>query len=136
MLVFVDIFGDVGLGARSRFARLGRIAGGGEEGTVIAVVVNHAMRFRRAAGELRQQARKRVGRLCGRRVRVDHRMIRELREARAQIGGDAILKIDRVQSIDADQQRSEEHTSELQSRQYLVCRLLLEKKKKNKNQEL
>src|SRR3712207_8938426 len=29
--------------------------------------------------------------------------------------------------------RSEEHTSELQSRQYLVCRLLLEKKKLNKN---
>src|SRR3712207_8879439 len=29
------------------------------------------------------------------------------------------------------QARSEEHTSELQSRQYLVCRLLLEKKKKN-----
>src|SRR3712207_6971819 len=28
------------------------------------------------------------------------------------------------------QRRSEEHTSELQSRQYLVCRLLLEKKKK------
>src|SRR3712207_7762205 len=28
------------------------------------------------------------------------------------------------------EQRSEEHTSELQSRQYLVCRLLLEKKKK------
>src|SRR3712207_6918015 len=30
-------------------------------------------------------------------------------------------------------QRSEEHTSELQSRQYLVCRLLLEKKKKKRN---
>src|SRR3712207_9017458 len=29
--------------------------------------------------------------------------------------------------------RSEEHTSELQSRQYLVCRLLLEKKKKTKS---
>src|SRR3712207_8214207 len=29
---------------------------------------------------------------------------------------------------DAPQLRSEEHTSELQSRQYLVCRLLLEKK--------
>src|SRR3712207_8179841 len=29
--------------------------------------------------------------------------------------------------------RSEEHTSELQSRQYLVCRLLLEKKKKNQS---
>src|SRR5258707_6630763 len=31
--------------------------------------------------------------------------------------------------------RSEEHTSELQSRQYLVCRLLLEKKKKIDNKE-
>src|SRR3712207_7903505 len=30
----------------------------------------------------------------------------------------------------AHPERSEEHTSELQSRQYLVCRLLLEKKKK------
>src|SRR3712207_8023595 len=29
--------------------------------------------------------------------------------------------------------RSEEHTSELQSRQYLVCRLLLEKKKKDQS---
>src|SRR3989441_4693245 len=33
-------------------------------------------------------------------------------------------------------QRSEEHTSELQSLAYLVCRLLLEKKKKNRQQEL
>src|SRR3712207_8970071 len=33
------------------------------------------------------------------------------------------------------QTRSEEHTSELQSRQYLVCRLLLEKKKKNINRK-
>src|SRR5258707_9292604 len=31
--------------------------------------------------------------------------------------------------------RSEEHTSELQSRQYLVCRLLLEKKKKNRKNQ-
>src|SRR3712207_8700370 len=38
--------------------------------------------------------------------------------------------IDKVRSITAHvEQRSEEHTSELQSRQYLVCRLLLEKKK-------
>src|SRR3712207_8417927 len=36
----------------------------------------------------------------------------------------------------ADAVRSEEHTSELQSRQYLVCRLLLEKKKKNKKYRL
>src|SRR3712207_8914545 len=32
--------------------------------------------------------------------------------------------------------RSEEHTSELQSRQYLVCRLLLEKKKKNQSTQV
>src|SRR3712207_9051197 len=32
--------------------------------------------------------------------------------------------------------RSEEHTSELQSRQYLVCRLLLEKKKKRLQLEI
>src|SRR5947209_14333378 len=32
--------------------------------------------------------------------------------------------------MQVDLGRSEEHTSELQSRQYLVCRLLLEKKKK------
>src|SRR3712207_7838106 len=32
-------------------------------------------------------------------------------------------------TIDQMKKRSEEHTSELQSRQYLVCRLLLEKKK-------
>src|SRR3712207_8402275 len=38
---------------------------------------------------------------------------------------------DRVAAVEA---RSEEHTSELQSRQYLVCRLLLEKKKKTKIQ--
>src|SRR5438876_11606311 len=35
-------------------------------------------------------------------------------------------------SIGADELRSEEHTSELQSPVHLVCRLLLEKKKKNK----
>src|SRR5690349_23883452 len=35
--------------------------------------------------------------------------------------------------IDVREPRSEEHTSELQSRRDLVCRLLLEKKKKKKN---
>src|SRR3712207_8360824 len=35
-----------------------------------------------------------------------------------------------VRSVKVKEVRSEEHTSELQSRQYLVCRLLLEKKKK------
>src|SRR3989442_8862346 len=40
--------------------------------------------------------------------------------------GDA--RQDRIQAVAAEQ-RSEEHTSELQSRPHLVCRLLLEKKK-------
>src|SRR3712207_7036481 len=35
----------------------------------------------------------------------------------------------RLREDHRDEPRSEEHTSELQSRQYLVCRLLLEKKK-------
>src|SRR5258707_10993741 len=42
-------------------------------------------------------------------------------------GKEALLAVDAKISID-DNARSEEHTSELQSRQYLVCRLLLEKK--------
>src|SRR5687768_1488590 len=36
----------------------------------------------------------------------------------------------------ADDDRSEEHTSELQSRLHLVCRLLLEKKKEKKRTQL
>src|SRR3712207_8812191 len=37
---------------------------------------------------------------------------------------------------EAGPSRSEEHTSELQSRQYIVCRLLLEKKKKHQHNNL
>src|SRR3712207_6869675 len=40
---------------------------------------------------------------------------------------EAALLADRIAIVDSGE-RSEEHTSELQSRQYLVCRLLLEKK--------
>src|SRR2546422_7893751 len=39
-----------------------------------------------------------------------------------------------VRAVPPTARRSEEHTSELQSRLHLVCRLLLEKKKKNKQQ--
>src|SRR3712207_7901859 len=52
------------------------------------------------------------------RVRVRHLLQRE-----AEAGGGLA-------------ERSEEHTSELQSRQYLVCRLLLEKKKKQCHYEV
>src|SRR3712207_8286621 len=57
------------------------------------------------------------------------------------IAGDALIMLNQTESSDAAwlwmeylsrphqlARRSEEHTSELQSRQYLVCRLLLEKK--------
>src|SRR5690606_40321920 len=43
-----------------------------------------------------------------------------------------VLAVFRPLSGDAEEKRSEEHTSELQSRENLVCRLLLEKKKKKK----
>src|SRR3712207_8566974 len=64
---------------------------------------------RRHAGRLRARAARR-GRRRGRR---DLRGAARRRDALSQHRGP----------------RSEEHTSELQSRQYLVCRLLLEKKK-------
>src|SRR5687767_15439162 len=41
--------------------------------------------------------------------------------------------LDTLGARGGDGQRSEEHTSELQSLAYLVCRLLLEKKKKKKS---
>src|SRR2546422_5365166 len=46
------------------------------------------------------------------------------------IGIGAIVKVGGAGSGEQGAERSEEHTSELQSRLHLVCRLLLEKKKK------
>src|SRR5690554_7415097 len=48
--------------------------------------------------------------------------------------GPQIAQILKDEGVDAVLMRSEEHTSELQSRPHLVCRLLLEKKKKRKQQ--
>src|SRR3712207_7270661 len=47
------------------------------------------------------------------------------------VGGEEDLPAPRLDGVGHLLQRSEEHTSELQSRQYLVCRLLLEKKKQS-----
>src|SRR5258707_11494790 len=47
----------------------------------------------------------------------------------AHFGSREELQVAAIESAAARYTRSEEHTSELQSRQYLVCRLLLEKKK-------
>src|SRR3712207_7167075 len=59
---------------------------------------------------------------------------------RRQIDDDAASRVSAGQHVTVQtlgghpgaELRSEEHTSELQSRQYLVCRLLLEKKKNKK----
>src|SRR3712207_8528900 len=45
----------------------------------------------------------------------------------------AAMRPARAATSSTESPRSEEHTSELQSRQYLVCRLLLEKKKNKHN---
>src|SRR3712207_7013495 len=55
--------------------------------------------------------------------RLDHRGQRRALAAAGRAGHED------QPARDVGQLRSEEHTSELQSRQYLVCRLLLEKKK-------
>src|SRR3712207_7384581 len=66
----------------------------------------------------------RVARLAQPRVRD-----RDRRDPDRHVQEEDRLPPERVGQRAADQRRSEEHTSELQSRQYLVCRLLLEKKK-------
>src|SRR5947209_17325204 len=57
-------------------------------------------------------------------------LFRSKRATGEQINLDAIPRDDPATFDLMRASRSEEHTSELQSRQYLVCRLLLEKKKK------
>src|SRR3712207_8161795 len=53
-----------------------------------------------------------------------------LRGVERQAGvADVLRRVEDPATQGAEELRSEEHTSELQSRQYLVCRLLLEKKK-------
>src|SRR3712207_8220584 len=70
----------------------------------------------RSAGDL--PLHRRPGRGAHPEVLVAHRR-RERRQGEFRVAHQAMLRL----------VRSEEHTSELQSRQYLVCRLLLEKKK-------
>src|SRR5690625_5880465 len=60
---------------------------------------------------------------------VDRQQRRQIRAGSLLSGGHGLL--DRFGAV-PDRQRSEEHTSELQSRGHLVCRLLLENKKAHK----
>src|SRR2546425_9752791 len=66
---------------------------------------------------------------AGRQVRADP-------GENAQAPRDARVDRDRPEYRDSALSRSEEHTSELQSLAYLVCRLLLEKKKKTRRATL
>src|SRR2546423_3867520 len=58
-----------------------------------------------------------------------HDDLREVRDVLEQLEAERALAGDDVRIVE---RRSEEHTSELQSLAYLVCRLLLEKKKPRK----
>src|SRR6476620_1973058 len=59
-----------------------------------------------------------------------HRAMHSVRSLVTGQPGDAPGGVRTIANPARLDERSEEHTSELQSRQYLVCRLLLEKKKK------
>src|SRR3712207_3734011 len=59
---------------------------------------------------------------------IDHHILKlDMSAAEKERGSQPELEV--LGKSELAQYRSEEHTSELQSRQYLVCRLLLEKKK-------
>src|SRR5690625_5758282 len=64
--------------------------------------------------------------------KVNHRMEQTRREIEAIVGDNIYGVNDETleEKVSALTPRSEEHTSELQSRGHLVCRLLLEKKKR------
>src|SRR3712207_6993986 len=64
----------------------------------------------------------------GEMIEADHRMAEPRQQALDEGGRNGSAH----GVVSQGRRRSEEHTSELQSRQYLVCRLLLEKKKKEK----
>src|SRR2546425_2057852 len=98
-------------------------------------------------GRLHRLPRPRRGRADGRAVR--HRdalpqrldtprltlalqVLREEREAALPAVLGRLLLVD-LRPVVGEERRSEEHTSELQSLAYLVCRLLLEKKKKRES---
>src|SRR2546422_2659929 len=61
------------------------------------------------------------------------RLIRELKEVADDLAPLPVQTPEGEPDLSQPLKRSEEHTSELQSRLHLVCRLLLEKKKKKTN---
>src|SRR3712207_8331490 len=68
--------------------------------------------------------------ISGRREAFRHAAVDVERAPLDALDADGLQVVGRRAEREDAGERSEEHTSELQSRQYLVCRLLLEKKKK------
>src|SRR5690242_21878968 len=68
--------------------------------------------------------------ICARLVQVGIRTLTPHQRDQAKKFGVDVIEMQHFDDIDAE--RSEEHTSELQSHVNLVCRLLLEKKKNNR----
>ena len=71
---------------------------------VIAVVIENAGRFRRAAGELGQQAGKGIRRLGGRRIGVGEAMLRQVFQVRTCAFRDTNLKVHGMETVNAHEQ--------------------------------
>src|SRR3712207_8670676 len=84
--------------------------------------------FRSGLRAVRSRCLTKYGAATGTRVRLGTERVRRPGYGRVRASTPCALKPLHLQAKRA-RPRSEEHTSELQSRQYLVCRLLLEKKK-------
>src|SRR5215813_7225149 len=104
-------------------------AGPGDTANQVAPLPRNAATATEAASA-RQDGRdeKRAGAGVGRKPMADS--IRRARPGGAPSRGSCCAMTRRSASTRSRSARSEEHTSELQSRPHLVCRLLLEKKKK------
>src|SRR3712207_7867536 len=63
-------------------------------------------------------------------LRPQGRSVLHVSPSRCASSSASAIRVPNMPATGTMSARSEEHTSELQSRQYLVCRLLLEKKKK------
>src|SRR2546422_10709086 len=116
----------------------GRWTGFGERGVLVVRRAHQLDPTPRGRGALRGRLAERAAALFGARAPLVDALVfapnatldADIRERYARAGLAHILSISGLHVEGGVGRRSEEHTSELQSRLHLVCRLLLEKKKK------